>query len=44
MICEICSSSNWDGIVTGNYPHLVQYLEKEGIPVELNEKGFLRIP
>lgn len=43
-ICHTCSSGNWDGIVPGTYPHLMQHLAASGIVATLNAKGWLDIP
>lgn len=42
--CLSCIRGNHDGIVTDLHPRLVAHLEKEGIPVHLNAKGWLDIP
>lgn len=44
FICDGCRSANWDGIVPSTYPHLIEYLKSRGVPVDLNEKGWLNIP
>jgi hypothetical protein len=35
---------NHDGIVLAQYPHLVEYLNTKGIPVQLNDRGWLDWP
>ena len=44
MICNICRSANWDGVVPGSFPHLIEHLEKRGIDYQLNDKGWFSIP
>lgn len=44
MICESCDNGNWDGVVPHTHPDLIQHLEKQGIGIRLNEKGWLDLP
>ena len=44
MVCNQCASSNWDGLVPSQYPHLVAHLKDKGLPVDLNANGFIRMP
>lgn len=43
-ICRSCKAGNWDGIVLEMHPRLKAHLEKHGIPIKLNAKGWLDIP
>lgn len=43
-ICQRCIRSNWDGIVTSDHPRLVEHLNKQGVQIKLNPKGWLDIP
>jgi hypothetical protein len=43
-VCDVCITSNWDGIMLGRYPHLVEHLKAKGIPIELNAKEWLDWP
>lgn len=44
IACDICISSNWDGLVPDQHPRLIERLKAKGIPIELNAKGWLPIP
>jgi hypothetical protein len=44
MVCEWCYASNRDGIVPQSHPDLIQHLEKRGIGVKLNAKGWIDWP
>lgn len=44
MICEMCDSSNWDGIVLEFHPKLEAHLKEIGVKPVLNENGWLPIP
>lgn len=44
MICDICRSSNWDGVVPTVHPDLIDHLQARGIDYQLNRKGWLDIP
>lgn len=43
-VCEICLSSNRDGIVPGTYPHLEPYLASKCIKITYNVKGWIPWP
>ena len=44
FICDTCRSANWDGVVPGTYPHLIEHLKSHRIEIKLNAKGWLDIP
>jgi hypothetical protein len=44
MVCDRCRGSTWDGIVPGSFPHLERHLQAKGIPVKLNDKGWIDWP
>jgi len=44
QICDSCCRANWDGIVPGTYPKLIEHLNAQNIPVTLNANGWLDIP
>ena len=44
MVCDTCRRSNWDGVVPSNYPHLVDYLQSQGLDIPLNDNGWISIP
>lgn len=44
MACDICTSSNWDGLVPQQHPRLMQHLKDIGVEVKLNDEGWLPIP
>lgn len=43
-LCEMCLSSNHDGIVLEVHPRLKRHLEALGVTIALNRKGWLDIP
>lgn len=43
-LCEMCESSNHDGIVLEQHPRLKAHLEALGVKIILNGKGWLDIP
>jgi hypothetical protein len=44
-VCSQCYAGNRDdGIVTEQYPHLIEHLNARKIPVRLNERGWLDWP
>ncbi len=44
IACDICLSSNWDGLVPSQHPRLIEHLNARGVPIQLNEQGWLPIP
>ncbi|WP_375209110.1 hypothetical protein [Hyphomonas jannaschiana] len=44
FLCNICDSSNHDGIVPHMHPKFIGELKASGAPMMLNEDGFLKIP
>lgn len=43
-ICNGCEQANADGIVPGSHADLLGQLEKLGVDVRLNERGWIDIP
>ena len=44
MVCSPCLNGNWDGIVPREGSRLVAHLEARGIPITLNDKGWIDFP
>lgn len=44
IACDICTSSNWDGLVPQQHPRLIAHLKERGVEIRLNEEGWLPIP
>ena len=43
-VCQICFGSNWDGWTGSNESKLIDFLNKNNIPIpERNEKGWLPV-
>ncbi|QBX37234.1 hypothetical protein E4M02_02525 [Brevundimonas sp. S30B] len=42
--CDRCIDQNWDGLVPSQHPRLLEHLESIGVPIKLNEDGWLSIP
>lgn len=42
--CDVCISSNHDGIVPEAHPELMDQLARKGVTVTLNARGWLPIP
>lgn len=43
-LCDMCLSSNHDGVVLEQHPRLRAHLKREGVAIVLNAKGWLDIP
>ena len=44
VVCNGCLDGNYDGIVPGTYPHLLDYLKARGIEPQYNDQGWIRWP
>lgn len=43
-ICDTCLRSNWDGLVPGAHPRLIEHFKAKGITPKLNASGWIVIP
>jgi hypothetical protein len=43
-VCRNCYDFNWDGVVPDRFPHLVPYLQSQGIEVRYNANGWINFP
>jgi hypothetical protein len=44
QLCNWCLAANHDGIMLEKYPDLLRHLRAKGVPIALNQKGWLEIP
>ena len=44
LICEMCDSMNWDGLVPEQHPAVMRHLADKGITPARNAKGWVGIP
>ena len=44
LVCYNCRRANWDGIVKEHHPEFFVELERDGIEVVQNDKGWIPIP
>lgn len=44
MACKSCIDAGREGVVPVVHPRLVAHLETLGVPIELDERGWIRWP